>query len=248
MNLDPERLMDILADTSGAPTMMKARAPTVRRCSRARTRRYVRLAGCMKDLQSMQAEGKARRLSLPLVQMTLACMEKSASKGLGGKEAAMHSVIGRRNDWVWGYRTSASMREIMSVTLAQASTIVDVALKKGRETNCAPLTVAVLDAGGHLVAFKREDRSGILRFDIAFGKAWGALGMGFGSRELAERATKNPVFISVLTTISGGRLVPVPGGVLIRTRQAACSARSGFQATPRTRTRCAPSPASRRRG
>ncbi len=60
------------------------------------------------------------------------------------------------------------------VTLAQASTIVDAALKKGRDTNCAPLTVAVLDAGGHLVAFKREDKSGLLRFDIAFGKAWGA--------------------------------------------------------------------------
>ncbi|MGZ5999965.1 MAG: GlcG/HbpS family heme-binding protein [Rhizomicrobium sp.] len=104
----------------------------------------------------------------------------------------------------------------MSVTLAQASTIVDVALKKGRETNCAPLTVAVLDAGGHLVAFKREDRSGILRFDIAFGKAWGALGMGFGSRELGERAGKNPLFFGVLATVSQGRLVPVPGGVLIK--------------------------------
>ena len=78
----------------------------------------------------------------------------------------------------------------MSITLAQASTIVDTALNKGRETNCAPLTVAVLDAGGHLVAFKREDKSGILRFDIAYGKAWGALGMGFGSRELAERAAR----------------------------------------------------------
>ena len=104
----------------------------------------------------------------------------------------------------------------MSVTLAQASTIVDTALKKGRDTNCAPLTVAVLDAGGHLVAFKREDKSGILRFDIAFGKAWGALGMGFGSRELGERATKNPLFIDALTTISQGRLVANPGGVLIK--------------------------------
>jgi uncharacterized protein GlcG (DUF336 family) len=104
----------------------------------------------------------------------------------------------------------------MSVTLAQASTIVDAALKKGRDTKCAPLTVAVLDAGGHLVAFKREDRSGILRFDIAFGKAWGALGMGFGSREFVERAAKNPVFTSALTTIAQGRLVPVPGGVLIK--------------------------------
>ena len=104
----------------------------------------------------------------------------------------------------------------MSVTLAQASTIVDTALKKARETNCAPLTVAVLDAGGHLVAFKREDKSGILRFDIAYGKAWGALGMGFGSREFVERAAKNPIFTSALTTIAQGRLVPVPGGVLIK--------------------------------
>ena len=104
----------------------------------------------------------------------------------------------------------------MSVTLAQASTIVDVALKKGRETNCAPLTVAVLDAGGHLVAFKREDKSGILRYDIAYGKAWGALGMGFGSRELSERAGKNPVFFGALAVIAQGRFVPVPGGVLIK--------------------------------
>src|SRR5216110_2892199 len=105
---------------------------------------------------------------------------------------------------------------LMSVTLAQASTMVDVALKKGRETNCAPLTVAVLDAGGHLVAFKREDRSGILRFDIAFGKAWGALGMGFGSRELGERAGKNPLFFTALAAASAGRFVPVVGGILIR--------------------------------
>ena len=103
-----------------------------------------------------------------------------------------------------------------SVTLAQASTIVDAALEKGRATNCSPLTVAVLDAGGHLVAFKREDKSGILRFEIAFGKAWGSLGMGFGSREFVERTQKAPVFTGVLTVLSQGRLVPVPGGVLIR--------------------------------
>ncbi len=103
-----------------------------------------------------------------------------------------------------------------SVTLAQASIIVDTALRKGRATNCAPLTVAVLDAGGHLVAFKREDKSGILRFDIATGKAWGALGMGFGSRALADRAAKMPVFFAALAAASQGRMVPVPGGVLIR--------------------------------
>ena len=102
------------------------------------------------------------------------------------------------------------------LSLAQASTIVDAALRKGRELNCAPLTVAVLDSGGHLVAFKREDKSGLLRFDIAFGKAWGALGMGFGSRTLAARAGKTPMFFTALAAVSGGRMVTVPGGVLIR--------------------------------
>jgi uncharacterized protein GlcG (DUF336 family) len=102
------------------------------------------------------------------------------------------------------------------LTLAAAATIVDEALRQGRADGLAPLTVAVLDAGGHLVAFKREDRSGILRGDIATGKAWGALGMGFGSRALAGRAAKAPAFFAALATVSEGRMVPVPGGVLIR--------------------------------
>ena len=104
----------------------------------------------------------------------------------------------------------------MSLTLAQASTIVDVALKTARDRKFQPLTVAVLDAGGHLVAFKREDKSGILRFDIAFGKAWGALGMGFGSRTLFERAQATPQFFTMLAAASGGRIVSNPGGILIR--------------------------------
>lgn len=103
-----------------------------------------------------------------------------------------------------------------ALRLAQASTILDTALKTGREKNFQPLSVAVLDAGGHLVAFKREDKSGILRFDIAFGKAWGALGMGFGSRTLFERAEKTPMFFTTLAAASGGRVVTNPGGVLIR--------------------------------
>src|SRR4029078_11825197 len=94
----------------------------------------------------------------------------------------------------------------MLLTLAQASTIVDVALKTGREKSFQPLTVAVLDAGGPCVACKLEDKSGILRFDIAFGKAWGALGMGFGSRTLAARAAKTPQFFTILFCVSGGRV------------------------------------------
>ena len=105
---------------------------------------------------------------------------------------------------------------MQSLTLAQASTIVDVAIKTGRDKSFQPLSVAVLDPGGHLVAFKREDKSGILRFDIAFGKAWGALGMGFGSRTLGERAANTPQFFTMLAAVSGGRMVTNPGGVLIR--------------------------------
>jgi uncharacterized protein GlcG (DUF336 family) len=112
----------------------------------------------------------------------------------------------------------------MSVTLAQANTIATTALKKARETSCAPLTVVVLDAGGHVVACQREDNSGIVRFDLAYGKAWGALGMGFGTRELAERAAKAPAFVNALIGASGGRAVPSPGGVLIRDGKAVIGA------------------------
>ncbi len=103
----------------------------------------------------------------------------------------------------------------MPLTLTLANTIVTAALQSGREHGFMPLTVAVLDNGGHLVAFQREDRSGILRYDIAYGKAYGALGMGFGSRELFNRTAANPTFMAALASVSGGRLVPVPSGVLI---------------------------------
>ena len=101
-------------------------------------------------------------------------------------------------------------------TLAQASTIVDAALKKARELKQMPQTVVVLDTGGHVVCAKREDGSGIIRFEIAVGKAYGALGMGWGSRTMMERAAQNPNFLTAIVAASGGRLVPNPGGVLIR--------------------------------
>src|SRR5471032_3254001 len=104
----------------------------------------------------------------------------------------------------------------MSVTLAQASTIVDTALNKERELKQLSQTVVVLDPGGHVVAAKREDGSGIIRFEIAVGKAYGALGMGWGSRTMMERAAQNPNFLTSIVAASGGRLVPNPGGVLIR--------------------------------
>ena len=103
-----------------------------------------------------------------------------------------------------------------ALTLEQASIIVDKALEKGRELKLQPLTVVVLDAGGQMKAMKRDDRSSLLRPEIAGGKAWGVLGMGFGGRELERRAQRAPAFFNVLSELAEGRMVPVPGGVLIR--------------------------------
>ncbi len=108
-----------------------------------------------------------------------------------------------------------------ALSLAQASLIVDKALEQGRTLKLKPLTVAVLDAGGHLVALKREDGSSLLRPQIAQGKAWGTLGMGFGGREFARRAAAAPSFMAALMDASEGRVIPVPGGVLIRTVEGA---------------------------
>jgi uncharacterized protein GlcG (DUF336 family) len=102
------------------------------------------------------------------------------------------------------------------IALEKASVIADEILKKGREIGCRPLTVVVLDDGGQYKVLKREDGAGLLRVEIALGKAWGALGMGISSRELSRRAGKNPAFYNSLAVMSQGRMVPVPGGVLIR--------------------------------
>lgn len=107
------------------------------------------------------------------------------------------------------------------VTLAQADLIATKALEKGRAMNFLPLTVVVLDAGGHVVVSKREDGSGILRVEIATGKAWGTLGMGLGARNLAQRAAKNPAFYTALAAASDGKMIPVIGGVLIRNQAGA---------------------------
>jgi uncharacterized protein GlcG (DUF336 family) len=105
---------------------------------------------------------------------------------------------------------------MQSLNLLKANLIADKSLEKGRELSLAPLTVAVLDAGGHLKVLKREDGSSLLRPEIAMGKAWGVLGMGFGGRELARRAAKMPVFFNALSDLCEGKMVPVPGGVIIR--------------------------------
>jgi len=102
------------------------------------------------------------------------------------------------------------------LSLDAAKIIAEAALAAGREKGFMPLTVAVLDAGGHLVAFLREDGSGILRPEVATGKAWGALGLGTSTRMLRDRLADRPAFQAALAAASGGKFIPVPGGVLIR--------------------------------
>ncbi len=103
----------------------------------------------------------------------------------------------------------------MKLTLEKASIIVDRTLAKARELKLRPMCVAVLDEGGYLKALKREDGGSILRPQIAIGKAWGAVGMGESSRQLGERLKDRSSFLGSLSAMSGGKVVPVPGGVLI---------------------------------
>lgn len=102
------------------------------------------------------------------------------------------------------------------LTLAAANSIIAAALEEGARAGLKPLTVAVLDAGGHLKAFQKQDGASMLRYEIAFGKAYGSLAVGMGSRWLDKTAKERPHFIEGLTAVAGGRIVAVPGGVLIR--------------------------------
>lgn len=109
------------------------------------------------------------------------------------------------------------MRLQTSLPLEKANRIVAQALRLGRDANLLPLTVVVLDAGGKMVAMQSEDGSGLIRFEVAFGKAYGALGMGISSRLIRDRLSERPTFQAALATASEGRLIPVPGGVLVET-------------------------------
>lgn len=100
--------------------------------------------------------------------------------------------------------------------LAQAETIIRVALEHAAAQNMAPLAVMVLDAGGHPLALARQDGASPFRADIARAKAMGAIGMGVGSRTLATRAGRNPSFFAALGPVLAGQMVPAAGGVLIR--------------------------------
>jgi len=104
----------------------------------------------------------------------------------------------------------------VTLSLVQAQAIIAGALAEARGCQLKPLAVVVLDAGGHPIAFAREDGASFFRLDIARAKGVGALGMGDDSRVLAERAKSNPVFFQSVSAVVGGQIAFSPGGILIR--------------------------------
>ena len=103
-----------------------------------------------------------------------------------------------------------------ALTLKVALELTAQALSVGRQISAAPLTVVVLDSGGHLLALQREDGASLLRPSIAIGKAWGAIALGKGSRLLALDAQQRPALYAALNGMGQSDVVPAPGGVLIR--------------------------------
>ena len=107
----------------------------------------------------------------------------------------------------------------MTIRLSQARQIVDASLAKGRELGLKPLSVVVLDTRGSLVAALSEDGCAQLRPKVAHGKANAAIGLGMGTRALMNRAEQQAYFVQAVNGVLGGDMVPVPGGVLIRTAE-----------------------------
>lgn len=102
------------------------------------------------------------------------------------------------------------------INLEQAQTVVAAALKEGRSLGLKPLSVAVLDAGGHLVAFARENDSSNLRPQIAIAKASGALALGVSSRTIGEMALDRPTFVNGAAALNPGGIIAAAGGLLIQ--------------------------------
>lgn len=102
------------------------------------------------------------------------------------------------------------------LTLDKALEIITTALARGKDLSLKPLAVVVLDAGGHVKAFQRQDGASMMRFEIASGKAYGALAVGVGSRWLNTQAESRPHFLEGLSAVSGGKIIAVPGGVLVK--------------------------------
>lgn len=104
----------------------------------------------------------------------------------------------------------------MTISLRKARTIIRKTLEKGREMELKPLSVVVLDAGGHVIAFEREDKAAPGRFAVAHGKAYGCVMLGMAGSAQMQRAEDQAYFMNAINGLYGGQVVPVPGGILVR--------------------------------
>jgi uncharacterized protein GlcG (DUF336 family) len=103
-----------------------------------------------------------------------------------------------------------------TITLAQAELIIDAIIERGAALNCRPLSVIVVEPGCKVKAFKKEDGSSMIRFEMAFGKAYAALSLGRSSKLVHQRADERPIFMRYLIAASGEQIFPEGGGMLIR--------------------------------
>ena len=101
------------------------------------------------------------------------------------------------------------------INIEQANRIIAAAVAKAAALMLKPLGIAVLDPGGHVIAFHRQDGASTMRFQIAVGKAAGALAIGISSRKIAEMAVERPTFVAALATVAPNGLIPAAGGVIV---------------------------------
>ena len=104
------------------------------------------------------------------------------------------------------------------INLELARTLIKDAFSHGKSLGLKPLSVVVLDPGGYPIAFERQDGASNLRFKMAHAKAFGSLGLGMGSRGIFNRAEQQPYFVESVNTMADGQLLPVPGGVIVRSK------------------------------
>ena len=103
-----------------------------------------------------------------------------------------------------------------AITLDQANHIIAAIIKRGQEINCRPLSVLVVEPGCKIKAFQKEDGSSMIRFEMAFGKAYAALAMGRSSKLVKVRAEEKPLFMRYLNSATGDQIFPEGGGLQIR--------------------------------
>lgn len=102
------------------------------------------------------------------------------------------------------------------ITASKARMIIRKALAKGDELGFKPLSIVILDAGGHVKAFERADGAAPGRFGIAHGKAYGSIMLGMAGTAQMARAEQQAYFMAAVNGVYGGQVVPVPGGILVR--------------------------------